>query len=76
MMLKELQRLKRRYRAEIRKTFPATEKMRGGATLQSGEGVRIVGLYQRDDGQFVPTTATVCLRDGDCPVISLPPHAH
>jgi hypothetical protein len=42
------------------------------ASLQSGEAVRIVGLYQRNDGQFVSTTATVCLRDSDCPLFTLP----
>ena len=51
----------------------ATETHPQLAALQSGEAVRIVGLYQRHDGQFTPTTATVCLRDADCPLFTLPP---
>lgn len=42
------------------------------AALQSGEAVRIVGLYRRNDRQVTPTTATVCLRDADCLLFTLP----
>jgi hypothetical protein len=42
------------------------------ADFQAGEPIRIVNLYERQDGQLAPTPATVCFRDADCPVFTGP----
>jgi putative RecB family exonuclease len=43
---------------------------------QSGDVVRIINLYQRNDGQLAPTTATVCLREDDLVTFTLPSPQH
>lgn len=42
------------------------------APWQSGDVVRVINLYRRNDGQLAPTSATVCLRERDCPTLALP----
>jgi hypothetical protein len=42
------------------------------ALWQSGDAVRVINLFRRNDGQLAPTPATVCLRERDCPTFILP----
>jgi hypothetical protein len=39
---------------------------------QSGDVVRVINLYRRNDGELTTTASTVCLREADCPTFSLP----
>jgi len=38
---------------------------------RSGDVVRVVNLYRRNDGELSTTSATVCLREADCPPLVL-----
>jgi hypothetical protein len=39
---------------------------------KTGDVIRVINLYRRNDGQLSPTTSTVCLRETDCPTFTLP----
>lgn len=43
------------------------------ALWQSGDLVRVINLFRRNDGQLAPTPTTVCLRERDCPTFTLQP---
>jgi hypothetical protein len=42
------------------------------APWQSGDVVRVINLYRRNDGQLASTPATVCLLELDSPIFTLP----